>query len=560
MRCHAILLFLVLMPNGPAWAEGKADLVVLGDAIWTCDPDRPWAQGIAMRGEEIVAVGAREEIEPLISDATRVIDAGSGLVCPGWIDSHVHLFQGGRNLMGVQLRDADSKEEFARRIEQHAQSLPDGAWITGGDWDHTMWGGDMPTRQWIDEVSPHHPVWVQRLDGHMALANSVALRIAGMDASTIAPEGGVIDRLPDGEPSGLLRDNAMAIIDGVVPEPSAAQMFEALQAASDYLLENGVSTVCHMGTLDELRVLRAANATGKLRIRVFAATPLPQWEMLRDEIAQHGRGDTWLRVGVLKGLVDGSLGSHTAAFLDPYDDAPRDRGLLVNTAEDLYAWTSAADAAGLQVMVHAIGDRANRLQLDIFERVAGENGPRDRRFRIEHAQHLATDDLQRFVELGVIPSMQPYHAIDDGRWADPLIGADRSRTTYAFRSLIGLGVRPAFGSDWFVAPASPVMGVYAAVTRATLDGKRPNGWIPEQKIEVLEALEAYCSSAAYAIFAEEELGQLKPGYLADLVVLDRDLTRIEPSTIDQSRVLYTVIGGRVAYERSNDEPVDHLTP
>jgi predicted amidohydrolase YtcJ len=282
--------------------------------------------------------------------------------------------------------------------------------------------------------------------------------------------------------------------------------------------------------------------------RISAAVPLATWARLRDAIAARGHGDDWLRIGGLKGFADGSLGSHTALFVEPYTDAPTDTGLAVTPYDDLYTWTKGADAAGLQVIVHAIGDRANRHQLDIFERVARENGPRDRRFRIEHAQHLLPGDIPRFAQLGVIASMQPYHAIDDGRWAEKEIGPERIKTTYAFKSLLDARARLAFGSDWDVAPPAPIMGIYAAVTRRTLDDRNPNGWVPEQKISVEDALRAYTINGAYAMFSEKDRGTLEPGKLADLVLIDRDLTRIPAPEIRDAHVVATIVGGRVVYE------------
>ncbi|HKP74554.1 MAG TPA: amidohydrolase family protein, partial [Longimicrobiaceae bacterium] len=299
----------------------------------------------------------------------------------------------------------------------------------------------------------------------------------------------------------------------------------------------------------DLQAFRRARDAGRLRTRISAAVPLDSWARLRDTVTARGRGDEWLRIGGLKGFVDGSLGSHTAAMHEPFSDDPRGTGLLVTPPDSLYAWTAAADRAGLQVMVHAIGDRANTIILDIFERVAREDGPRDRRFRVEHAQHLRAADIPRFGRLGVIPSMQPYHAIDDGRWAEAVIGPERARGTYAFRTLIDTGARPAFGSDWFVAPPTPLEGIYAAVTRRTLDDKHPGGWVPEQKITVEEALRAYTADAAYAAFAEAEKGTLEPGKLGDFVVIDRDLRGIPPETLRDAQVLMTVVGGTVVYQR-----------
>jgi predicted amidohydrolase YtcJ len=469
------------------------------------------------------------------------------------VDAHVHFLEGGFRLASVQLRDARTPEEFVRRIAAFAATVPPGTWITGGDWDHEQWGGVLPARSWIDSVTPQHPVWVNRLDGHMALANSAALRAAGVTRATADVPGGAIVRDLDGEPTGILKDNAQALVQRVVPPPSVQQQDRALEAAMDYVLARGVTTVHNMGSWEELAVFRRAHAAGRLRVRIYAAVPLASWERLRDTVAVEGRGDRWLRIGALKGFVDGSLGSHTAAMFEPYSDAPGDRGLFVNRPEDLYAWTAAADRAGLQVMVHAIGDRAIATQLEIFERVARENGPRDRRFRIEHAQHIRPADLPRFARLQVIASMQPYHAIDDGRWAEKVIGPERAKTTYAFRALLDSGTVLAFGSDWFVAPPDPLLGIYAAVTRRTLDGKTPRGWIPEQKITVEEALRCYTVGGAYAGFEEQVKGTVAPGKLADLALIDRDITRIDPEEIRNAKVVLTIVGGRIVYEAARQQ-------
>ncbi|MEJ7811082.1 MAG: amidohydrolase, partial [Gemmatimonadaceae bacterium] len=340
-----------------------------------------------------------------------------------------------------------------------------------------------------------------------------------------------------------------SLVDRAVPDPSPEMNDRALDAAMRYVGERGVTAVHNMGSWGDLAAFERARAAGRLRTRIYAAVPLASWERLRDTVAARGRGDDWLHIGALKGFVDGSLGSHTAAMLAPFTDAPADTGFFVNTPENLYAWTSGADKAGLHVIVHAIGDRAIQTQLGVFERVARENGTRDRRFRIEHAQHIAPADIPRFAQLGVIASMQPYHAIDDGRWAEKVIGPERSRTTYAFRSLLDTKARLAFGSDWFVAPPTPIEGIYAAVTRRTLDDKRPGGWVPEQKITVEDALRAYTTGGAYASFTERSTGSLERGKLADFVLIDRDLTRVAPEAIRDARVTLTVVGGRVVYER-----------
>ena len=527
-------------------ANRSPTLAVLGARIWTGNPDAPWAEALLVENDRIVAVGSSSEIRPRVGDA-RILDGNGKFVVPGFIDDHVHFLTGGFRLASVQLRDAKTPEELASRIGEFSKGIPAGAWIEGGDWDHQLWGGELPHRRWIDELTPEHPVWVNRLDGHMALANSLALEAAGITRATGDVEGGAIERDPAGEPTGLLKDNAMGLVDRVVPPPGEEMSLRALDAAMRYVAARGVTSVHHMGSFDDLEVFRKAQSQSGLGTRIYAAVPLAEWERLRDLVAAEGKGDRSLFWGVLKGFVDGSLGSHTAAFHAPYDDQPSDRGFFVTTEDDLYRWISGADSAGLQVAVHAIGDRANQTLLDIYERVAKKNGPRDRRFRIEHAQHLRPEDIPRFGELGVFPSMQPYHAIDDGRWAEKLIGL-RIRTTYAFRSLLDAKAPLVFGSDWFVAPPTPLEGIYAAVTRRTLDDRNPEGWVPEEKISVEEALVAYTRSAARSAFAENDVGILKEGFLADFVVLDRDLTAIPPEEIRDARVVATVVAGKIVYE------------
>jgi len=527
--------------------SSSASLAIVNAKVWTGDSTRPWADAIAISGDTILAVGSSAEVRKI--GAARVVDAKGGLVTPGFIDAHVHFVTGGFRLSSVQLRDARTPDEFVKRIRDFAATVPAGTWITGGDWDHELWGGTLPERSWIDSVTPDHPVWVNRLDGHMALGNGAALRAAEVSASTRDVEGGAIVRGAGREPTGILKDNAQALVDRVVPEPPAVLQDRALDTAMTYVAAQGVTSVHNMGSWSDLAIFERARAAGRLKTRIYAVVPLSAWERLRDTVQARGPGDEWLRIGGLKGFVDGSLGSHTAAMLEPFTDAPDDRGFFVNTPENLYAWTSGADKAGLHVMIHAIGDRAIRMLLDTYERVARENGPRDRRFRMEHAQHIAPPDIPRFGTLGVIASMQPYHAIDDGRWADKVIGPERARGTYAFRSLLDSNATLAFGSDWFVAPPTPLEGIYAAVTRRTIDDRNPGGWVPEQKITVEEALRAYTIGSAKASFEEGRKGALVRGKLADLVLIDRDLTTIAPESIRDARITMTVVGGRVVFER-----------
>jgi len=453
-------------------------------------------------------------------------------------------------LSSVQLRDARSPQEFAARIGAFAATLAPGEWIQGGTWDHQNWGGELPHRSWVDSLTPDNPVMVVRLDGHMVLANSVALALAGIDENTPDVAGGEIVRDSAGKPTGILKDNAMNLMARVVPAPSPAQQDRALEAAMDYLAERGVTTVHSMGyDWTDLEVYRRHHDQGRLRTRIYAMVPIADWEQLAGEINSRGRGDDWLRIGGLKGFMDGSLGSHTAAFFEPFSDTPDDRGFFVTPPEDMRGWAIAADAAGLQLVIHAIGDRANAALLDIYADVAATNGPADRRSRIEHAQHLRPAEIERVAAMDIIPSMQPYHAIDDGRWADAVIGAERSRYTYAFRSLLDAGARVAFGSDWSVAPANPILGIHAAVTRQTLDGAHPDGWVPEEKVGVEDALVAYTRNGAYASFEEKLKGSLGQGMLADVVILDRDITAMPSSEIGETRVLQTIVGGATVYRR-----------
>jgi predicted amidohydrolase YtcJ len=529
--------------------EPTPTLAIVNARVWTGDAQRPWADAVLVTGDRISAVGSSAEVRKAVRPLTRVIDANGAMLAPGFNDAHVHFMAGGFGLTSVQLRDARTREEFVRRIKTHAATMPAGAWMLEGNWDHQHWGGELPRRDWIDSVTPNTPVFIQRLDGHMSLANSAALRAAGVtrDAGDVA--GGEIVRDANGDLTGVFKDNAASLVQRAIPDPLPSQEDAALDAAMKFVAQQGVTSVHNMGSWRDIEIFDRAAKAGRLRTRIYAAVPLSSWERLRDTVAVRGKGDEWLHIGGLKGFVDGSLGSHTAAMLAPFSDTPNDTGLFVNTPEALYAWTKGADAAGLHVIIHAIGDKANRVLLDIYERVAAENGARERRFRIEHAQHLASPEFARFAKLGVIPSMQPYHAIDDGRWADKVIGAERAKGTYAFRSLLDAKAPLAFGSDWFVAPPTPLEGIYAAVTRRTLDGAHPDGWVPSQRITVDEALRAYTAGSARAEFMEREKGTIARGMLADLVLIDRDLTRVQADQLRDAQVVLTIVGGRVVYER-----------
>ena len=550
MRC--ILSFVVLAILTACTRQQPADLVLKNAKIWTVNEKQPEAEALAVQNGKIVAVGSAAEIEKYIGEKTHVLDAVGKRVVPGFTDAHTHFITGGQSLITIDLRDCENEQAFLDKLKAYADKLPAGRWITEGNWDHERaFNGALPTRQMIDKVTPNHPVAINRTDGHMLLANSLAIKLAKVTATTQSPEGGVIVRDQSGEPTGIFKDAAMDLIYAVVPAATPEVLDEALAAAMKYAAQAGVTSIHDMLGWNDWHAYERAQSQNKLTVRVSAYFPLSTWEKvaaLRDAT----KNDEWLRVGGLKGFVDGSLGSSTALMFAPFSDDPTNRGTYVSDwfrTGVMHQFVKAADSAGLQIAIHAIGDSANSEMLDIYARVEKENGPKDRRFRIEHAQHLHPKDIARFKTLGVIPSMQPYHCIDDGRWAEKRLGAERSKTTYAFRSLLDAGANLSFGSDWFVAPLDPIQGIYAAVTRQTLNGDHPNGWIPEQKISVAEAVKCYTINDAYAEFAEKEKGSLEAGKWADFVMLSDDIFTIAPDKIREVKVVTTVVGGKVVFEK-----------
>ena len=555
IRTWIFFVFLAATSFLPACIKVRAmaDLALLGGSLWTGDDARPWAEAVAVRGEKIVAVGTSKDVRRLVGPGTRVIDLAGALVVPGFIDSHTHFLDGGFALLSIRLREAKSRDEFVAMIRDKAVELAKGEWILNGDWDQQQFDPpELPRRDWIDAATPENPVCVNRHDGHMVLANSLALMRAGITARTPSPAGGEILRdSRTGEPTGILKDAAMELVTRHIPEPTAEARLKAAEAALRLAAENGITSTHDMayGT-GNFTVYRQLIDAGKLTCRVFLYVPIPNVDAFSRLSLKTPFGNDFLKIGGLKGFVDGSLGSSTALFFEPYTDDPKGLGLFhpdMIPEGIMEQRIRAADAAGLQVAVHAIGDRANAVLLDIFEKVIIQNGPRDRRWRIEHVQHLRPEDMERMARLGIIASVQPYHAIDDGRWAEQKIGPERCRTTYAFRSLLDKGVRLAAGSDWTVAPLDPLAGIYAAVTRRTTDGKHPGGWYPEQKISLEQALRAYTTDGAYAEFAELSKGTIKEGFLADLVVLNRNIFRFPAEEIAEARVQTTVVGGRIVF-------------
>ncbi len=549
MSRTAVLSIFVLALAG---CGRKADLVIRGGTVWTgLSTGRGQPGAVAIANGKILAVGDSAEIARYVGATTRVLRADGGMVLPGFADGHTHFIDGGFQLASVDLRDAATPQEFVRRLKEYAATLQPGEWITGGDWDHELWRGTpLPQRDWIDSVTPNNPVFVNRLDGHMALANSAALHAAGVTRAKATPPGGEIVRDATGEPLGIFKDQAMDLIWKAFPEPSTEKRDSALARAMAHAASLGVTATAHMSaSWADLATYHRLQQAGRMTLRVALYLPLDQWHAVADTVARAGPGDDWVRIGGVKGYMDGSAGSRTAYFFEPFSDSAGYSGLMQHTEGEMRTWIGSADSVGLQVAVHAIGDRANALLLAIYDSVARAHGTRDRRFRDEHAQHLRPQEIPLFGALRVVPSMQPYHAIDDGRWIEKRIGPVRIRTTYAFRSLIGADAPLAFGSDWTVAPLDPLLGVYAAVTRRTLDGKHPGGWVPDQKITVGEALRAYTYGNAWAMFMDQKWGALVAGRYADVVVLDRDLFGVAPESLGDVKVRYTIVGGHVVYQK-----------
>ena len=558
LRPLLLLAGLVCTTAAPAKDAPTADLVLLGGKVWTVNKDQPEAEAVAVWRDRILAIGTTQDVKGMIGPRTRVIDLKGRRLLPGFYDSHVHLLGSGLRLAQVALKDAKDEMEFGRRLRAFDRKLPRDRWLLGGEWDHDRtFKGVLPTAALLDRYAPDRPVFLRRYDGHMAVVNSRVLKEAGITAKTPDPAGGVIYRKPGGrEPSGLLRDNAMDLVERLVPRLSHEEIVEGVRAALDEAKRAGVTSVQDMDGSDVrtrrqlFRLYQQLARSGTLTLRVDLRWPLAAWNELARLGVEAGLGDDWVKIGGLKGFVDGSLGSSTARMFEPYINEPGSTGVFVTPLAKLRAYILEADKVGLNVAVHAIGDRANAELLDIFAEVAKTNGPRDRRFRIEHAQHLRPQDYKRFRELGVIASMQPYHAIDDGRWAEGRIGARRCASSYANRALLDAGAKVAFGSDWSVAPLNPLLGIDAAVNRRTLDGKHPKGWFPEQKISAAEAVEAFTLTSAYAAFQEKDRGSIEKGKLADLVVLSRDiLAKTERDRIADTEVLLTMVGGKVVFNK-----------
>lgn len=553
LYCLSIMITILLLFSCVNRSENEADMVLINGKIWTVDKEQPVAGSVAIKDGKILAVGSNKKIKQYIGSGTQVTDLKGKLVLPGFNDNHTHFVGAGFNLMGVDLKDVDSEAEFGMRLAEASKKLPPGSWITGGNWDHDRWpGSNLPTAELIDKYVPDRPVLVNRYDGHMSVANSLALEMAGIDANTPDPPGGIIIRKTgSGEPAGILRETAASLVARIIPPHSKAEIRQAIETSLKHARQQGMTSIHQVDIQPlELEIYQELFSEGRLTSRIYGFIPLANRHRFADiQAGIKPECKEWLILGGLKAFLDGSLGSSTAMFFEPYTQDPSTSGIYVVDPDELKQQMAEADKMGLQLAIHSIGDRSNSDLLDMFHEIIRINGPRDRRLRIEHAQHMHPKDFQRFADLDVIASMQPYHAIDDGRFAELRIGAERCKTTYAFKSFLDHGVTVAFGSDWDVAPLNAILGIYAAVTRRTLDGKHPGGWYPEQKITVEQAIYGYTMAPAYASFQEDLKGSITPGKVADIVVLSDDILTIPPEQIEDTEVICTIVNGKVVFEK-----------
>ena len=542
----SILLMVVICLAKPA------DKIYYNGTIWTGDENNPAATAIVVENEKIIFVGGDKNALSHKKRATELIDLNGQFVTPGFIDNHVHFMSGGFQLSSVNLRDVTSKEEFQKRIAAHTETIEKNTWMEGGDWDHEMWGGQYPDKSWIDDVVLDHPVFLGRLDGHMGLANSKALEQAGISADTPDPVGGIILKDEHGNPTGILKDEAMGLVTAAIPEPSISELDNALEAAMGYALSLGMTQVHDMGTWQSLETYKRNHEAGKLKLRIKVFPWYTNWKNIIKNVKENGPGDDWLKWDGIKGMMDGSLGSRTAWMHKPYlkdatsgekEDMETVGIIVLQDTTDFKQILRETDKANVQHAVHAIGDRANDWILDEFAKIKKEHGNKDRRPRIEHSQHLSRSAVPRFGAENIIPSMQPYHVYDDGAWAHKRIDHDRLSRTYVFKTLIESGANLTFGSDWTVAPLNPMTGIYAAITRHTRDGKNPDGWYPDEKISIEDILKCYTMNNAYAGFWDKTTGSITAGKNADFVVHSVNLLTATPEEILHNKVLRTVVGG-----------------
>jgi hypothetical protein len=546
MKLNLILILLSIVMILHATSHKR---VFINGKIYTVNPEQPYAEALVVVKNRIAFVGTNEQAEKFVDEETETINLDGKLVLPGFIDAHAHFIKGGFSQQNINLRNVKSPSEFRQLIKNYV-STHQGEWITGGNWDQEQWNiKELPTRQLIDDITKENPVFLERTDLHMGLANSLALKMAGIDRNTPDPPGGLIVKDIHGEPTGILKDNAITLLKSYIPEPGEADIRKAAFTAMDYIKQFGITGIHDISENNDLPVYNQLDTLGLLTCRIYSIYPINSFNDLVNGDIHYGEGSGKLKRGSLKAFADGSLGSGTAWFFDPYINEGNYCGLptelVLNGQLDSLAIE--ADKHKLQICIHAIGDKANKYVLDLYKKIHDNNPPWDRRDRIEHAQHLRKEDFKLFKNFSIIASVQPYHLMQDGVWAEKKIGKQRTKLMYAFKSLLDNGVKLCFGSDWTIAPINPLLGIYAAVTRRTIDGKNPDGWNPEQKISVEDAIKCYTINNAYASYQEKDLGSIEPGKFADFIVLSDDILTIEPEKIKEAKVIITVFNGEIIY-------------
>jgi predicted amidohydrolase YtcJ len=552
--CFASQLFAGDLKN----AAGKdADLLITNAKVYTANSKQPWAEAVAIRGDRILFVGSAPEAQEYKSAHTKVIDAGGKLLLPGIEDSHVHFTGGSHSLNKVDLQGAKSIEEMQRRIKAFSQDHPEAKWVQGRGWMYATFPGNMPDRKYLDAVVSDRPAIMSCADGHTTWVNSKALALAGIDRNTRSPENGIIVHDANGEPTGALQEAASALVRKIIPEPTREETLVALRQGLRESARVGVVRVHSLGgdfenlaLLDQIR--KEGGLTARFSVAYFVDPPgldANGWKLLTD--ARQKYHDEWIEQGGVKTMLDGVIDSLTGAMIDPYAGQGSNRGKLFWDPADYKKTVAELDAKGIQVSTHAIGDLAIRTALDGYENAAHANGDHDMRHKVEHIEDISVADIPRFAKLKVIASFQPLHANPEPNWMGSWIanvGPEREQRAFAWNAVLSAGGRLAFGSDWPVVTIDPWKGIQLAVTRQDFDGQPPNGWIPQLRVSVPEAIYAYTLGGAYAMHRDREEGSIEPGKLADLIVVSQNVFAIDPHKISETKVLTTIVGGKVVYE------------
>jgi hypothetical protein len=562
-----LLLILIMMIYESCGNKEKADLVIINGKVLTIDSENPISEAIAIKGETIIAVGNTKKISGFVEEGqTEVIDASGRLVIPGFNDAHLHF--GPLDPDFIELRYTTDPSVITEKVKTSVARSKPGEVIRGGHWEHEMFNDrQWPTRELIDKVSPDNPVLLERADGHSILVNSYILKKSGITKDTPEPFGGEIQKdLKTGEPTGILKETAMDLIRfGDVktvrtPEEQEARIWQGYLLAMKEARELGVTSLQNAGSAD-FKAYEKLQKEDQLTSRIDIGKPLSgdtaDLRRFSDLAKKYPREGNWIRFGYLKAFIDGSMGSGTALMFEPFNDNPASSGLAMMSYDEFENAIITADKLGFQIGVHAIGDKGNNWLLNAFEKAVEVNGRRDSRHRDEHTQTVQKSDIPRFAQIGVIPSMQPTHCISDKKFYEKRVGIERCKGAYAWRSLIDAGSMLAFGTDYQVEPLNPMEGLYASVTRKERRGEEGEGWFPEQKLSMEEAIKYYTLGSAYAQFMDDRKGMIKTGYLADIVIVDKDLLTIPETEIMKTKVDYTIVGGKVVYA-SESNPLSHL--